>query len=262
MSLPTDLARAVAFLSRLPVPSRFFDGDDGRLSRTVRAFPLAGIVLSLPAALLLSLLAWIEAPPLLAAGLAVALQAGVTGALHEDGLADTADGLGAGADRQRALDIMKDSRIGVFGVVALLMALLLRVAALAALIPVLSPAGLFLVVLAAAAASRAAMVWHWKSLPPARPDGVAASDDRKPTRPGRRSPPASALRWLRSGWRPGSARPSPRSSPSLPPTGFSACGPATASVARPATRSAPRSKLWNWPSWSRSPHCSDPCCPQ
>jgi adenosylcobinamide-GDP ribazoletransferase len=181
MSLPTDLARAVAFLSRLPVPSRFFEGDDGRLSRTVRAFPLAGIVLSLPAALLLSLLAWIEAPPLLAAGLAVALQAGVTGALHEDGLADTADGLGAGADRQRALDIMKDSRIGVFGVVALLMALLLRVAALAALIPVLSPAGLFLVVLAAAAASRAAMVWHWKSLPPARPDGVAASAGRPET---------------------------------------------------------------------------------
>ena len=173
-----DLARSVAFLSRLPVPGRHFRRSDSTLSRTVRAFPAAGLVIGLPPAILATLLAFIAAPPLLAAGLAVALQAVLTGALHEDGLADTADGLGAGHDRERALAIMKDSRTGVFGVVALVLVILLRVAAIAALLVTLPPAALLLALLAIAATSRAAMVWHWHVLRPARPDGLAASSGR------------------------------------------------------------------------------------
>jgi adenosylcobinamide-GDP ribazoletransferase len=170
-----DIARSIAFVSRLPVPARHFHGDDHSLSRTVRAFPIAGAIIALPVALIAAALAIIVAPPFLAASLIVGLQLMITGALHEDGLADTADGLGAGRDRERALAIMKDSRTGVFGVVALVNTLLVRVAALATLVVILPPEALALALIAIATASRAAMVWHWHMLPPARSDGLAVS---------------------------------------------------------------------------------------
>ena len=147
-----DTARSVAFLSRVPMPQRHFIGYDGRLSRAVRAFPLAGVLIVLPAAALAAMLSAFHAPPALLAIATLALQVLVTGALHEDGLSDSADGIGGGRDRDSALAIMKDSRAGSYGVVALILSFGLR-----------------------AAASRTAMVWHWSLLPPARRDGVAAS---------------------------------------------------------------------------------------
>jgi adenosylcobinamide-GDP ribazoletransferase len=170
-----ETARAIAFLSRIPVPNHFFEGHDGSLSRTVGAFPLAGLLITLPAAILLGLLAAIEAPPFVAVLLALALQMLLTGALHEDGLTDAADGLGGGRDRERVLAIMKDSRIGTYGALALILSIGLRAASLAALLPVLPPLSCALAWLAAAALSRAAMVWHWSMLPAAKSDGVAAS---------------------------------------------------------------------------------------
>ncbi|WP_275783013.1 adenosylcobinamide-GDP ribazoletransferase [Pararhizobium gei] len=170
-----DLARSVAFLSRIHMPQRHFVGFDGRLSRAVRAFPLAGILIVLPAAALVSVFSAIGASPLFTAFTAIAVQALITGALHEDGLGDTADGLGGGRTRESALIIMKDSRIGSYGAVALILSFGLRSSALAAVIPLLSPSGAGLLVLAVAAISRTAMVWHWSKLPPARRDGVAAS---------------------------------------------------------------------------------------
>jgi adenosylcobinamide-GDP ribazoletransferase len=168
-----DLARSVGFLSRLPVPDRFFRGHDGSVSRAVRAFPLAGLVVAALPALLL-FLALETGNSLLAAFLALALQALLTGALHEDGLADTADGLGGGRDKDHALSIMKDSRVGTYGVIALVLSFGLRASALSAL----SFAGAdvaALAMLATAAFSRAAMVLHWKNLPSARQNGVAAN---------------------------------------------------------------------------------------
>ena len=170
-----DTARSVAFLSRVPVPQRHFAGHDGRLSRAVRAFPLAGVLIALPAAALAAVLAALDAPPALLAFAALALQVLVTGALHEDGLSDSADGIGGGRDRDSALAIMKDSRAGSYGVVALVLSFGVRAAAIAALAAALTPSGLGMALLAAAAASRTAMVWHWSLLPPARRDGVAAS---------------------------------------------------------------------------------------
>ena len=170
-----DTARSVAFLSRLPVPQRHFSGHDGRLSRAVRAFPLAGVLIVLPCAALAALLSALHAPPLLNAFATLALQVLVTGALHEDGLSDSADGIGGGRDRESALAIMKDSRVGSYGVVALVLSFGCRAAAIAALAAVLTPSGLGMVLLSVAAASRTAMVWHWSLLPPARRDGVAAS---------------------------------------------------------------------------------------
>lgn len=170
-----DLARSVAFLSRLPVPDRFFNDYDGRLSRAVRAFPLAGLVICLPQAALLAVLMWIGAEPLMAALLVLGMQAALTGCLHEDGLADTADGLGGGRNREDALAIMKDSRIGTYGATILIITIGIRVTALATMAATLSPVAAALALLGVASLSRAAMVWHWDRIGPARKDGVAAS---------------------------------------------------------------------------------------
>lgn len=169
----TDVARAIGFLSRIRMPAAAFVGDDGNLGRVARAFPVAGALIALPAALAFGLLAAGHADPLLSALLALAIQTLVTGALHEDGLGDAADGLGGGTDPARALTIMKDSRIGTYGAVALILSFTLRAAALAAVARGMTPLAAALTLPAAAALSRAALVWHWHRLPPARTDGVA-----------------------------------------------------------------------------------------
>jgi adenosylcobinamide-GDP ribazoletransferase len=170
-----DVVRSVGFLSRIPMPGRFFVEHDGSLSRAVRAFPVAGLLIALPSAAVFATLLAGRADPMLAAFLALALQAVLTGALHEDGLSDTADGVGGGKDRESALRIMKDSRIGNYGAVSLILSFALRGAALAALAEVVTPTTAGLAMLGVAALNRAAMVWHWSLLPPARADGVAAS---------------------------------------------------------------------------------------
>jgi adenosylcobinamide-GDP ribazoletransferase len=174
-NLVTETARAVSFLSRFPVPDRYFTGHDGSLRRTVAAFPLAGLLIALPAALTTGLLSLSGAAPVLVALLALSLQVLLTGALHEDGLSDTADGLGGGRSREKALAIMKDSRIGTYGALALILSIALRAASLAILVETLSAWSSALAFLAAAIFSRTLMVWHWSSLPSARTDGVAAS---------------------------------------------------------------------------------------
>ncbi|MCB1446713.1 MAG: adenosylcobinamide-GDP ribazoletransferase [Rhizobiaceae bacterium] len=170
-----DVVRSVGFLSRIPMPGRFFAGHDGSLSRAVRAFPVAGLLIALPPSALLALLLACRTDPLLAALLALALQTMLTGALHEDGLSDTADGIGGGRDREAILRIMKDSRIGSYGAVALILSFAIRASALAAVADETTPAASAATLLGTAAASRAAMVWHWSLLPPARAGGVAAS---------------------------------------------------------------------------------------
>lgn len=169
-----ETVRSLAFLSRLPMPDRFFVGHDGRLSETVRAFPLAGILIALPSALTVLLLGETDRSPLTAL-LAILLLILITGALHEDGLCDTADGLGGGRDKERALEIMKDSRIGTYGAVALVLSVALRATALATIIDSATPFVAACVLIASAASSRAALVWHWATLPSARATGVAVA---------------------------------------------------------------------------------------
>ncbi len=123
------LQAAIAFLTRLPVPVA-----DVPLARAARWFPVAGaLVGGIAGAVLLAVSAVLPVP--LAAGVAVAAGVLVTGALHEDGLADTADGLGGGRTRERALEIMRDSRIGSYGALALVFSVMLRWTALAGLAP-------------------------------------------------------------------------------------------------------------------------------
>lgn len=126
-----DVATAMVFLTRIPIPWQVPDLD-ARLPRCTPWFPLVGVLVGAIGALAW----WLGASAgnaLIGAIAAVAATALVTGAFHEDGLADTFDGLGGSPDRERALTIMKDSRIGAFGTVALVLVLLARIGALLSL---------------------------------------------------------------------------------------------------------------------------------
>ena len=126
-----SLRRAWAFLTRLPGGAH--PRDDRELGRSVPWFPVVGAVIGgLSGAVYWALHGPLGAP--IAAVLAVAASAAVTGGFHEDGLADTADALG-GATRPRRLEIMKDSRVGTFGVLALVLSTLVRVFAVSSLAP-------------------------------------------------------------------------------------------------------------------------------
>jgi adenosylcobinamide-GDP ribazoletransferase len=110
-------------------------------------------------------------PPIAVALLAIAAGAAATGALHEDGLADSVDGLGGGRGREEKLAIMRDSHIGAFGALALVVAVGIKAGSLAALIG--TPSRAMLAVLVAAVISRSFALLHWRTLLPARNDGVA-----------------------------------------------------------------------------------------
>lgn len=159
----TELLGALAFLTRLPVPRR---GDPPPLHRLAAWFPAAGLAVGAVAAAAWHLTAAAGLPPAAAAWAAVAAEMLLTGALHPDGLADTADGLG-GATAEGRLAIMKDPRLGSFGAIALLLALGGRGVLLAAL----PPGRVLPALLAAHAASRWAPVWTLARHPYARLGG-------------------------------------------------------------------------------------------
>ena len=122
---------ALQFLTRVPIPA-WVGFEPAWLHASARYFPAVGLVVGgfSAAVLWATLLLW---PLPVAVVLAIAASVWLTGAFHEDGLADTADALGGSVSRERALEIMKDSRIGSYGAVALLLALGLKAAALHAL---------------------------------------------------------------------------------------------------------------------------------
>ena len=168
-----DIADALRFFTRLRVgergPSAPLDID-----RIAWAAPVAGVVVGLIGALILALTGLLGLPVLLRAALATAAIVAATGALHEDGLADVADGFGGGATRARKLEIMRDSRIGAYGALAIVLALILRVGALAAALDGgFWRASLSLVLIAAL--SRAATLTPLALLPSARADGAGAA---------------------------------------------------------------------------------------
>jgi adenosylcobinamide-GDP ribazoletransferase len=172
-----DLAACLRFYSRLPVPQLPGEPDPHRspdFTRLPRMLPLAGALLAVPAAVMLAAAFLAGLGPFLSATLAVAVMATTTGALHEDGLADLADGLGGGTDRAKILAIMRDSRIGSYGALVLFLALALRVGALATLLDRTGLAAATALVLAAAL-SRVAALLPMMLLPAARRDGLAAS---------------------------------------------------------------------------------------
>ncbi|MCJ2033925.1 adenosylcobinamide-GDP ribazoletransferase [Methylobacterium sp. J-068] len=184
-ALAYDLAGCLRFYSRLPVPRLPGEGDPHAVPdfRTLpRMLPLAGLILGLPGAVTL-LGAWgLGLGPFLAATLALTAGILITGALHEDGLADVADGFGGGATPARRLEIMRDSRIGAYGGVALVLSLALRIGALATLLDRVGGLAAIALVLAATL-SRSAALAPLALLAPARADGAGAAVGR----PGRRT---------------------------------------------------------------------------
>ncbi|PKO90312.1 MAG: adenosylcobinamide-GDP ribazoletransferase [Betaproteobacteria bacterium HGW-Betaproteobacteria-10] len=131
---------AVRFFTRLPVPA-WVGHSSQALNHSARYFPAVGLLVGGIGALVYlgAALFW---PTSVAVLLSMAATIYVTGAFHEDGLADTVDGLGGGWEKRRILEIMKDSRVGSYGVVATVLALLGKFVLLSALAPTLIPLAL------------------------------------------------------------------------------------------------------------------------
>lgn len=157
---------AVQFLTRIPTPQvRDFRDED--LTRSAVYHPLVGILIGL----LLALPLWgLDDRPWLAAVLALAMWTWVTGALHLDGLGDVADALGAAhRDPARFLAVLKDPHIGVFGAVALMMQLIVKLVLLAEL----ADAGAWLGIVLLPAWARWGTLWWSRRLPPIQQAGMA-----------------------------------------------------------------------------------------
>ena len=173
----SDTLACLRFFTRLPIPRLAFEGDihaPPDFCRTVRALPVAGALIGLVAALALGLIDLLALPSLLEAAITLGVLIALTGAMHEDGLADVADGFG-GATRERRLEIMRDSRLGTYGVCALALSLILRVAALAALLDLTGYDGAAAALIAGAALTRTLALTPMALLPPARSEGLAHS---------------------------------------------------------------------------------------
>lgn len=165
-----DIRIATAFLTRLPLLLKQAP-EAGRLAQASWAFPVVGILVGIAGGLVYGVAIAFGLPPLLAAIFAVGGQIMLTGALHEDAIGDVADGLGGGATREQRLEIMRDSRVGTYGALALILVVGARVGAVSAL----AETGTVLAALIAAGAlSRAAMVAVMEMLPPARHEGLGA----------------------------------------------------------------------------------------
>lgn len=166
--LRADLGAAVMLLTR--VPAGWLVGAAAvDPARSVWAYPVVGAALGAGGAAVFALARWAGMTEALAAVWALVALALLTGALHEDGLADLADGFGGGRNAARKLEIMRDSRVGSYGVLAVVLATALRVAALAAL------AGVGPAMIVAGALSRAGMGVPLLLLRPARDGGLGAS---------------------------------------------------------------------------------------
>ncbi len=171
-----EFKASIVFCTRLPLfPPTPLTGNS--LSRAAWAFPVAGILVGLIGAIVYGIAHRLGLPPLPAVALSVAATVLATGCLHEDGLADTADGFGGGHTREQKLAIMRDSHIGAYGVCALAMSLVLRVGALASL-P--NAHAVVWALIASHTAARATMPALMLLLPPARSDGLSFDAGRPP----------------------------------------------------------------------------------
>ena len=149
---------ALGFFTRIPVPS-FADFQESDLNHSAKYFPLIGIIVGLvgAASFFLSVQFF---PQTIAVLISIASTIYLTGAFHEDGLADSADGLGGGWDKERILTIMQDSRLGTYGAVAIFMMLLVKFQTLNAMHGILIPAAL----VCAHSLSRLNAVWLMHTL--------------------------------------------------------------------------------------------------
>jgi adenosylcobinamide-GDP ribazoletransferase len=173
-----EFAIATAVMTRLPAGIEV-PGEQGAIAASGWAFPLVGAGVGGLAALAFLVAELLGCSGSVAAWLAVLVAVALTGAFHEDGLADTADGFGGGRDREAKLAIMRDSRHGSFGILALVFSIGLRATALAA---IGEPIHAALALVAVHAASRGILPIAMFALSPARTDGLGFTAGR-PSRP-------------------------------------------------------------------------------
>ena len=162
-----ELRASIGFCTRLPLLGAT---PSVAIANAAWAFPISGIVVGLIGAVVYVLAHRAGLPAWPAAALSIAATLFATGCLHEDGLADTADGFGGGKTREQKLDIMRDSRIGAYGVCALALSLLIRVSALASFFDTRS---VVWALIASHVAARAVMPALMYLLKPARSDGLS-----------------------------------------------------------------------------------------
>lgn len=197
------LLAAIGFLTRIPVPAKVFE-DSRAQARSLVWYPLAGLLVGA----LLCALAWVlqTRPPLLSAALLLVVWVALTGALHLDGLADSADAWIGGMSgdaarrRERTLEIMKDPRSGPVGVASVVLALLLKFAALASL-----PAAAWAVLLLAPVLARASLTLAFLTTPYVRSGGLGQSLVKAPYAGSVAALILSAAGCAAAGWRGGLA---------------------------------------------------------
>jgi adenosylcobinamide-GDP ribazoletransferase len=176
-----EFAAAVSFLTRLPI-ARGQAFDARQVARSARWFPVVGAMLGAIYAAVLWLCSLVF--PALVTGVVLAcVDAALTGAMHLDGLADTADGFGGGRTREDVLRIMRDHSIGAYGTVALVLELLFKVASVAALVDFHGPRGAMAAVVLAPVLGRWSAVLSGATCAYARPvDHAGNSPDGSPAR--------------------------------------------------------------------------------
>jgi adenosylcobinamide-GDP ribazoletransferase len=173
----TDLLAAFTLLTRVPLGRLVRSGTSPDLPRCVWAFPVVGVVVNGLGGLVYWLAQCFDMPPLLAAVWALAATMIVTGGLHDDGLADTADGFGGGATPERKLEIMRDSHIGCYGALALLLSVVMRVAAISGLE---DPSRVMVAFCSAGMLGRGGILMLLLQVSPARDDGMGAAMGKTP----------------------------------------------------------------------------------
>jgi adenosylcobinamide-GDP ribazoletransferase len=183
--LVADIAATLRFFSRLPVPRINRHDDPAQLPdfrRAAAVTPISALLVALPGVAVFLLASLTALPQAVAVLLGLSVNIALTGALHEDGLADVADGFFGAGTPERRLEIMKDSRIGAFGTLALILAISLKTLLLATLAARFGAGAAALGWLAMESGSRATLVTVWQALPAARPGGLSALCG-SPTRP-------------------------------------------------------------------------------
>ncbi|MDE0589060.1 adenosylcobinamide-GDP ribazoletransferase [Halocynthiibacter sp. C4] len=171
-----DILFALGFLSRLPVQVNT-EAAQERGAAAAWAYPVAGAVIGFIAVLAGALAGLLALPEYAVSAVILATLMMLSGALHEDGLADTFDGLWGAYDAENRLLIMKDSRVGTYGVLALGLSLITKFALIHALVS----SGAALAIVGAAALSRAPMVMIMSAIPNARRDGISRNVGRPQT---------------------------------------------------------------------------------
>lgn len=170
--LADDLIMGLRFFSRLPTGDSPFEKPN--LNRIAVGLSFTSVAIGFLPALLMMLTAWIGVPSYFAATLGVAAMLVATGAMADDAIADSADGLFGGTTVERRLEIMKDSRHGTYGVAAIGLYLLFRIAAVGA-VAAYNPLAAGAIWLASTVIGRSASLWLSVELPNAREGGASAA---------------------------------------------------------------------------------------